>query len=286
MMYSEKFAVAIKVGGKVLRERGDTVHIPFGTEYTIMLKNLNTVRALVTVTIDNTDVGNGVSFVVPPNDTVHLERFVKDFNTGNRFKFIERTAGIEQHRGIDISDGLIRVEYQFERVSIPLSWNNTKVDTWPKYRDTGTPTFRPYGDLMGNSNTYGDAGSNTVRGRESYDTHLTSTFSSNATSSNVKGLSANASDTPQYINMAAVTNDVGITVPGSISNQLFHTTASFLTESASYAIVIRLLGVTEQKTPVKTAVTVKSKPRCVTCKHQNKSSAKFCTECGTSLLIV
>ena len=32
MMYSEKVAVAIKVGGRVLREAGDLVSLPFGSE--------------------------------------------------------------------------------------------------------------------------------------------------------------------------------------------------------------------------------------------------------------
>jgi len=42
MMYESKLAAAIKVDGKVLREFKDTVHIPFGSEYTVLLKNLNT----------------------------------------------------------------------------------------------------------------------------------------------------------------------------------------------------------------------------------------------------
>jgi hypothetical protein len=36
-------------------------------------------------------------------------------NSGNRFKFIERTAQIEDYRGIKAEDGLLRVEYAFEK---------------------------------------------------------------------------------------------------------------------------------------------------------------------------
>ena len=39
MMYLQKLAVAVKVNGKVLREVGDTVYIPFGSEYSILIKN-------------------------------------------------------------------------------------------------------------------------------------------------------------------------------------------------------------------------------------------------------
>ena len=43
-MYLNKVAVAIKSNGKVLREQGDNVYIPFGSEYSIQVKNLNSVR--------------------------------------------------------------------------------------------------------------------------------------------------------------------------------------------------------------------------------------------------
>jgi len=44
-MYKEQMVAAVKVGGKVLRENGETVVLPFGSEYSVYLKNLNTVRA-------------------------------------------------------------------------------------------------------------------------------------------------------------------------------------------------------------------------------------------------
>ncbi len=125
MMYQDKLAVAIKVNGKVLREgksqgseRDDTVFIPFGSEYTLYVKNMNSVRALVRFSIDGTDATEGVSIIVPANGFIELERFIKNanFNEGLKFKFIERTKKIEDGpRGIKVEDGLIRVEYEFER---------------------------------------------------------------------------------------------------------------------------------------------------------------------------
>ena len=75
MMYAHKFAVAIKNNGKVLRERGDSVALPFGSEYSIFLKNMNSVRALVRIEIDGTDVTGGHQLIVPANGTLDLERF-------------------------------------------------------------------------------------------------------------------------------------------------------------------------------------------------------------------
>jgi tRNA(Ile2) C34 agmatinyltransferase TiaS len=50
-------------------------------------------------------------------------------------------------------------------------------------------------------------------------------------------------------------------------------------------MVIKLLGELANNTPVLKPVTVKAKPKCVTCGHQNKATANFCNKCGTALEI-
>ena len=118
MMYHQKLVACVKVDGKILRESGDSVSIPFGSEYSILLKNLNTVRVQVKVSIDGTEATEGTWLVIQPNSSVELERFIRNgnMNRGNRFKFIERTGKSEKHRGIGSDDGLIRIEYQTEKV--------------------------------------------------------------------------------------------------------------------------------------------------------------------------
>jgi hypothetical protein len=116
-MYAFKFAAAIKARHQVLREFEDAVYLPFGSEYKIYLKNKNSVRASVKVEIDGVDVTEGVSLVIGPNEEFELERFIKNGNLtrGNKFKFIERTAAVERHRGTKVEDGLVRIEFQFEK---------------------------------------------------------------------------------------------------------------------------------------------------------------------------
>jgi hypothetical protein len=279
MMYANKLAVAIKSNGKVLREFKDTVYVPFGTEYTILLKNLHHVRALVDVSIDGNDIGGGISFVIAGNSEMELERSIANGNmkAGNRFKFIERTAAVEDHRGADVSDGLIRISYQFEKVihkAVTTTWN----DKFYGYRDSG---YRGSGGLLG-----GQWLSNTDHAM----------YSSNAVGTSCGDFvnSANAitqcslgTDTVRSVKSAnPAPTEVGITVPGSVSDQSFTMTSGFETEYETHVMVIRLLGETESGKPVKQAVTVKAKPRCTSCGHQNKATAKFCTECGTSLQIV
>lgn len=266
MMYNSKLAVALKSHGKVLREFGETVYVPFGNEYSVFIKNMNNVRALISVEIDGEDVGDGTQFVVNGNSSVDLERFIKNgnLNEGNSFKFIERTENIEDHRGVGVEDGLIRVEFQFERKPVyypryqPISYNDPN---------------NPWGGGMG-------------------DTFFTSTISNTAgsiSSSSVKGAvninhvvgepTMDWFETPQE-------NDAGITVPGSLNDQQFHSVASFPVESETHVIVLKILGQTEDSVRVRKPVTVKSKPTCTSCGLRNKATAKFCTECGTSLQLV
>ena len=124
MMYSNQFATAIKVNNNILREFGDTVYLPFGSEYQIRLKNLNTTRAKVTVEIDGQNVTDG-GLVIDSFQTVDLERFIRNGNLseGNRFKFIERTSKIEDHRGIKLEDGLITIRYEYEIFSNNVNYS-------------------------------------------------------------------------------------------------------------------------------------------------------------------
>jgi len=257
-MYKEKMAVALKHNGKVLREFEDKVYIPFNSEFSILLKNLNTVRSLVTVYVDGIDVGDGASFVVDPNSDFELERFIKNDNLekGNRFKFIERTSNIEKHRGVGIEDGLVRIEFNYEK-TISLLKNPWEQNTWIK--DPWNPQntkIRYYTNHDNSSNIFGD-----VIG---------------STNCSVEGTVNNIKD---------IQNDVGITVPGSESNQAFITESRFPTETETHVIILQLFGQTKDNAQVVKPVTVKRKQKCITCGKLNKATSKFCSECGTSLNI-
>ena len=242
-MYKSNLAVAVKVNGQVLREFGDSVKIPFGSEYSLFVKNMEAVRAVVNITIDGQQVVKG-GLVVLPGESVDLERWVKtDLAHGNRFKFIARTDSIEQHRGIGAEDGLIRFEWQFEQkldCSVrDLPWVASGAPQSPNF-DMGILTC-----TSGIHPTYDGA------------------------QLQASGLNA---------------QQPGITVPGSHSDQRFQESSWFPVRAERHALVLRLLGFDGQE-PVVNPVTVKMKPRCVTCGRNNRATSKFCTECGTALEI-
>lgn len=300
MMYQDKLAVAIKVNGKVLREaksqgseRDDTVFIPFGSEYTLYVKNMNSVRALVRVSIDGTDATENVSIIVPANGFIELERFVKAGNmkAGLKFKFIERTQKIEDGpRGIKVEDGLIRVEYEFEREPAKIVPAPYTITT------TTTPWYSGGGLMRSASPTYSASAASTDAPAErsvnafSASASMSPTMDSYSPPTNGRGTlrasSASHTQAPlltKTLPLAQDANDKGITVGGSKSDQEFHMGSWFPTDGVKHVMIIKILGETGKGKKIEKAVTVKTKQECPTCGTKNKHGTKFCRECGTGL---
>ena len=285
-MYSQNVVVAIKCQGKVLRENGDTVTLPFGSEYSILIKNLNSVRSEVTLSVDGQDATEGTRLIIDPNSSLELERFIKggNLNVGNRFKFIERTGGIEAHRGIAAEDGLIRLEAWKERVKQYIE----KPVVVPHYYDEWYPAPRPspwrprpwgpYPRPMGAPHMRSSGPQ--MRGASPL---MASTMS-------MKGPGASAGKRPNVLvkdsakKREVERGEVGITVPGSESRQQFHSASGFALEPQSIVIVLRLRGEVGGQ-PVAAPVTVNAKAVCDTCGKSNKANSQFCSACGTSLVV-
>lgn len=301
MMYNSKFVVCVKSNGKILREFKDTCYVPFGSNYSILLKNLNSVRALASVSIDGTDVAEGNTFVVRPNSELEINRFIKNGNLkeGNSFKFIERTASVEQGRGIKSDDGIIRVQFQFEKV-LTRSINDVydqmdelkrKMDSMPQTTPIYVPSYRPswvyYNSVCG-SPTYDSAQINSV----SMGMYDGAVAQAKCSASMDNATLSFCDSTPAYNKLrsmktsVAQPNEVGITVPGAVSKQEFTIVDDFEVETEQHVIVLRLVGETTAGKAIKKVVDVKSKPKCVTCGRVNKATSKFCSDCGTSLEIV
>lgn len=277
MMYQSKLVASLKANGKILREFKDTVYIPFGSEYSFLIKNLNTTRALVNIFIDGDNVIEG-GLVLNAGQEVDLERYVKNgnLNAGNKFKFIERTNAIEDGpRGIKLEDGLVRIEFQFEKPYVPpvnRGWLTASGST--NQNSIYPASFNVNGVLRGvdfsqNGQVMAQAASAAV------DKYCADNGIVN------KSEVHDGMATMDWC--AAPKNDVGITVPGSRSDQKFQTTYMGAMEAEKHTIVLKLLGETPDNKPVLEPVTVKAKQECDTCGHKNKATAKFCNKCGTSL---
>jgi len=276
MMYNNKLVASLKANGKILREFKDTVYIPFGSEYSFLIKNLNTTRALVKIYIDGDNVVDG-GIVLNAGEEVDLERYVKGGNlkVGNKFKFIERTQAIEDGpRGVKLEDGLVRIEFQFEKpVQVrPNPWNTP---IWSQYQGT-TDKF----SITASGASYSTNVNGMMRGVD-FSNGEAMKASATAFINQVAPQSSELHDGSATMDWC----DVGITVPGSKSTQSFtHTTMGEM-ETEVHNIILKLVGDLGNNKPVVNPVTVKAKPKCVTCGKLNKATAKFCTECGTALEI-
>ncbi len=297
MMYQSKLVASLKANGKILREFKDTVYIPFGSEYSFLLKNLHTQRAVVNIFIDGENVVEG-GLVLDPGREVDLERYIKNGNLteGNRFKFIERTAAIEDGpRGVKLEDGLIRIEFQYEAPRPVINVNQIfgGLQYPPGVR---TSEYRGVVDKYSttNNNSWIQASGATfsqvnvngaLRGVDFSQNGAAMQASASAAIDKAVPNATELHDGMATMDWMDLHNEVGITVPGSKSTQKFQHVTMGVMESEKHSMVIKLLGETPDNKPVLKPFTVERKPECVTCGKKNKAHAKFCTECGTALEI-
>ena len=301
MMYSNKLVASLKANGKILREFKDTVYIPFGSEYSFLLKNLHTQRAVVNIFIDGTNVVEG-GLVLDPGREVNLERYVKNGNLteGNRFKFIERTQAIEDGpRGVKLEDGLIRIEFQYEQARPVFNIADNFFKQYPPGVRGMSSEYRGVVDRYSHNKGINDSwiqASGATFSQVNVNGALRGVdFSQNGAAMQASASAAIDKAVPHATElhdgmatmdwMSAPQNDVGITVPGSKSTQKFSTVTMGAMEAEKHSIVIKLLGETPDNKPVLKPVTVERKPECVTCGKKNKAHAKYCVECGTALEI-
>ena len=283
MTYKNLFVAEVKLNGKILRVRDNGVYLPFGSEYTLLLKNLNSKRASVNVTIDGEDVLDNSSLVLEPNAETELEGFLRGNTARNRFRFIQKTKDIQKHRGDKAGDGLIRIEFAFEK---PLPEPQIKQVIKEVHHHYSPPwTFTYYNS---------DQNDPAWMHHDSFDGQTTNDPNPNIRYTSTSGLSE--SDGSQCVATACAGNvrslaveadelplaEEGITVKGSECNQSFrYTTMGSLEKSE--VIVIQLKGLTESGGDVKEAITVQKKLICSSCGKASKSSFKFCPNCGTFL---
>ena len=250
-MYSNKFIAVIKYNGNILREKYDKVLLPFGSEYSILLKNLESRRASVKVFIDGQDVLNGNSLIIESNADLELERFVQDSNKdGNKFKFIRKTDEVSKYRGDRIDDGVVRIIFKYEKYCRP---EIIKYYIWPEV----TPFRRYYTVTDDLDNTY------------------------------VSSCTLNQVSSSMPLDTKSIeSNNEGITVPGSISTQKFQYGTIGYLEDSSHTIIIRLSGYSHigEQELIKKPITVRDRLICPTCGLSSKSDAYYCKQCGTCLV--
>jgi len=265
MVHKSNFIASIKCNGKILREFKDSEHfikLPFGSEYSILLKNLDSRSAVVSVSIDGKDVLDNTRLIIRSNEELELEGFKKGKKISNKFKFIEKTDSISEFRGDRIDDGIIRIEYTFEKF---VSKINYVTDNWYVYEPH---VYEPHCPYCWEHIPWSFTGSDTTN----------ITFTANMLHTTV----------PLYTivcNNTSILNksDEGITVKGSDDvDQSFVTGYTKDLEDMSNVITIKLVGY-NRKGKIEKPITVRTRLTCETCGKKNRSYKKYCSNCGTFL---
>jgi len=293
MTYQDKFVVEVKVNGRILRVKGGAVYLPFGSEYTLYLKNLNSRRASVNVSIDGEDALDNHSLILDANSSTELQGFLRGNVARNSFKFINKTKQIAEHRGDKADDGLIRIEFAFEKPR-PEPWIKETIKevhhyygspinyTYYNTPDWNTCDSQQYGSSAGDGPPVAMASSGPPVSEN--ETDLSSNIKARTLTRQDVNIESNVTMDSLGVETQSVPNaDEGITVKGSEVHQSFGYSMIGALEDHQ-VMIIQLKGLTgETNKPIQEAVTVKTKMECPTCGIKSTSSAKYCSNCGTFL---
>jgi len=263
-MYKDNFIVVIKHKGKILRELNGRIKLPFGSEYSILLKNKDSRSAVANIEIDGEDVMSGHRYIVSANSTRELKGFLKGINAKNKFRFIKKTKEISEFRGDRLDDGLVKVEFWYEQ-------KQEQVQPWVIYNSF------PYNYGIDWSSNIDDS-SGIVGGHQFNYTSETSGLT--------KGNSGVVYSLTMSNRVSKPLSDEGITVKGSKINQQFQYGCVGTLENNSSVIIIKLIGgvkIENKVVKVRKPITVKTRIQCPTCGRKWKSSMKFCGNCSTAL---
>jgi len=245
--YQKKMVVAVKSNGKILRETAEgCVFLPFGSEYSLLLKNLDSVNVGVEVEIDGKSVTESGRIHILPGYDFELQGHINNFEIANKFKFIERTDEISSHRGDRIDDGFIRVKFFREKISLePIEVHHHYYPNyWYPIWITGPWTYAPQ----------------------------------------IYYLSGQTDSFTQCSSALQEADNAGITVKGSEVNMPFmENNLPVVFEDRYETIVLSLRGIKQTGEQVKEPITVDTRKLCSTCGRSSGFKDNYCSTCGTHL---
>lgn len=263
MAYDSQFVLCVLHKGSPVREIGSVVHLPFHSEYKVRVKNKHSfLRAKARVSIDGRQVSNLGDFILQPNETLDLERFLDESMTkGRRFKFVP-LGDSRVNDPTDEENGIIKVEF----------YRETQTIFRPPIRPLrkGFSPRRPGGDGTIDVNWVNDNSSFTYTG------------GGGGTTS-----SCYVSNSIMPINDSYVPEDAGATVEGGHSGQSFVYGSDFQTEAYPVTLELAIRGVDRREMDWDDRPRQPRQPKkrikfCPNCGSRRHGMAKFCDSCGTA----
>lgn len=304
-MYQNNLAVSIKVNNNFIRESAPgIITIPFNSEYSIYIKNLDSRDVKVNIFIDGKNVLDNSSLIISGKKFAELNGFLKGNKIKNRFKFIQKTDESlkENNRNDKIDDGIIRIEYQFtKKINNETTINehfNYYYDPWYHHLFPRKFDYFPYiRSTLNNTGTYYTTKSyyEKIDNKES--------FSVNYNNSNGENFSIKSNNVPENFTLLNTNetikqlsepkSDEGITVKGSEINEKVKNAWIGELEDKKEVIIIILKGfeVPKSKDAIEQQDGISFKKEidfnefiyCSKCGKKIKAKDNFCKYCGTKL---
>lgn len=94
-MFKQNTVISIKVGKNFLPDQDSIVKLPFGSEYSILIKNLNNSPIKVRMFIDGNINGPEKGFLIKEKDSFEINSF---FNTNNALKFVNKSKELNKQK--------------------------------------------------------------------------------------------------------------------------------------------------------------------------------------------
>ena len=255
-----------------------TVFLPFDTEYAISYNLMDGVRRRLELWIDGSPVTDSLIL----QGKGDLERFV---DSDKRFKFVKATDGAVADP-TSAENGMIEVRLFAEKpapmVYIPLVPDTSKYPgSWPS---APSGPIYPYGQLIGAPGVYGPQGMQGSCGPQGVRGLCGGTQSSSGFPDGNTTLSCNASSQvfggSLDMNFAVSTSipcDVGATVEGSKSNQVFGSTEWRGDVGMPLIFKFHVKGRV-------TAIQPQKAIQCPYCETFNKAEVSHCKKCGAEFV--
>jgi len=264
MMHQNNLIVAIRNNhGEILRESGINVYMAFNSTYSLLLKNTNNRKALAEVWIDGTRVLGENGLIVDANSLVDLKRFCVDGNLkeGREFTFVPASdSRVQDPTSAD--NGKINVKFTLEQQTTYPWWLNPPYWDY-NYSHRCYPSY--YWQYGGCCPSTGISGFSGVSGQ--IGTVGSSTINSSGNTSYCS---------PNIIRTASISQNVGATVEGNVSDQRFNVGSIGVLETTSTYINLMIVPREETLTVAQTQCKF-----CVNCGKKMKFQDKFCAQCGT-----
>lgn len=285
MVHSNNMVVVVRVKGGILREDRDTdgtnrVYLPFGSDYSLYFKNMDSRSAVVTVTIDGQDVLDGNRLVIYGNREMYLDGWMDGTTVRHAFRFTKKTQEIVEHRGDKIDDGIIRIAWRFEKPKPEVKvikeihhheYYPPRWPSWPRNEIVygSSVNAKPLGALR--SRGFSGVGGQSVGSAQ---------ISCQAAEP-VAACYDREVKTCGF--MPDIKAEEGVTVKGADRYQNFGEVTIGELEETEHVVCIKLYGGDRETKVVEKPVLTRAHVTCEYCGRKSRTDNKFCPGCGNAL---